>query len=369
MQIKFRCQHCNQLLGISSSRAGARVDCPGCGRSIQVPGSANRAADSSATDPPAPSEGKRDQTLDDALAALVQLSDQKSSSTARQSIPPENQSASSGRQSSQIVVDIPDQVEAAVLIQELSDEMTSLADSAPPSGGPSNAAQPVAAETRNRFWVSFPAMILLCAASFTAGLGAMHFWHLRDSASDDNQSAGDSGATQSGQNSADESSGAPTGNPVQESVGSQSTIVGTISWINDQGMSIPDSQALVLLLPRRTDRGIRFDGRSLRELALTTDQKALKAALRELNVSVTRADDSGQFIVNRTTSAESVLIAVSHHRSRAEDAELSADIAEVLSQYFDSTNGFIGRLAVTSQVVPPAKADENQVSVPLVISK
>ncbi|MBL8818651.1 MAG: hypothetical protein JNL58_21670 [Planctomyces sp.] len=368
MQIKFRCQHCNQLLGISSSRAGARVDCPGCGRSIHVPGAANRTAELSATDAAVRNEGKRDQTLDDALAALVQLSDRSSSSSLRQSGHPEHQSARSESQS-QIIADIPDQGEAAVLIQELSEEMTSLADSAPPPRSPSHGDMSVAAETRTRSWISFPATILLCAASFTAGLGAMHFWHLRDSASDDNQSAGDSGSTQSGQNSADENSGAPTGNPVQESVGSQSTIVGTISWINDQGMSIPDSQALVLLLPRRTDRGIRFDGRSLRELALTTDQKALKAALRELNVSVTRADESGQFILNWTSSAESVLVAVSHHQSRAEDAELSADIAEVLSQYFESTNGFIGRLAVTSKVVPPANADENQISVALVISK
>ena len=37
MPIKFRCQFCRQLLGISRTRAGAVVDCPQCGRSLRVP--------------------------------------------------------------------------------------------------------------------------------------------------------------------------------------------------------------------------------------------------------------------------------------------------------------------------------------------
>jgi ribosomal protein S27E len=38
MPIKFRCQHCQQLLGISRSQADAVVDCPRCGRALRVPG-------------------------------------------------------------------------------------------------------------------------------------------------------------------------------------------------------------------------------------------------------------------------------------------------------------------------------------------
>ncbi len=37
MSIQFRCVHCRQLLGISSSRAGTQVDCPACGRTLRVP--------------------------------------------------------------------------------------------------------------------------------------------------------------------------------------------------------------------------------------------------------------------------------------------------------------------------------------------
>ncbi|MDB5386941.1 MAG: hypothetical protein JWM11_2587 [Planctomycetaceae bacterium] len=37
MPIKFRCQHCKQLLGIAHSKAGSLVDCPTCGRTLRVP--------------------------------------------------------------------------------------------------------------------------------------------------------------------------------------------------------------------------------------------------------------------------------------------------------------------------------------------
>lgn len=37
MPIKFRCQHCKQLLGIAHTKAGSLVDCPTCGRTLRVP--------------------------------------------------------------------------------------------------------------------------------------------------------------------------------------------------------------------------------------------------------------------------------------------------------------------------------------------
>jgi hypothetical protein len=35
--IKFRCEHCNQLLGVSPGRAGKPVNCPKCGERVTVP--------------------------------------------------------------------------------------------------------------------------------------------------------------------------------------------------------------------------------------------------------------------------------------------------------------------------------------------
>ena len=37
MPIRFRCQFCNQLLGIARRKAGAQVECPTCHNHVQVP--------------------------------------------------------------------------------------------------------------------------------------------------------------------------------------------------------------------------------------------------------------------------------------------------------------------------------------------
>jgi hypothetical protein len=39
MPIRFRCQHCTQLLGIARRKAGSQVRCPTCQREILVPAS------------------------------------------------------------------------------------------------------------------------------------------------------------------------------------------------------------------------------------------------------------------------------------------------------------------------------------------
>jgi len=38
MPIRFRCPHCQQLLGIARRKAGTRVECPTCRASVLVPG-------------------------------------------------------------------------------------------------------------------------------------------------------------------------------------------------------------------------------------------------------------------------------------------------------------------------------------------
>jgi len=38
MPIRFRCEHCDQLLGIARRKAGTLVRCPNCQHDVQVPG-------------------------------------------------------------------------------------------------------------------------------------------------------------------------------------------------------------------------------------------------------------------------------------------------------------------------------------------
>ena len=111
MPIKFRCHHCRQMLGISQTRAGAIVDCPGCGRSLQVP-----LVDGISARPTTPATLRDTETKDpdpDLLDALLSLADLNSNtlgyaqpqetsgsgkSTSQQSVSDKKQQASSAEQ-------------------------------------------------------------------------------------------------------------------------------------------------------------------------------------------------------------------------------------------------------------------------------
>lgn len=68
MPIKFRCQHCKQLLGIAHSKAGSLVDCPTCGRTLRVPN-----LDGSIDPPPPLGMNLADDDLRNALDELGQI--------------------------------------------------------------------------------------------------------------------------------------------------------------------------------------------------------------------------------------------------------------------------------------------------------
>jgi phage FluMu protein Com len=53
MPIRFRCQHCGQLLGIARRKSGTQVQCPTCQRSVLVP-SESAATPAPVAAPPAP---------------------------------------------------------------------------------------------------------------------------------------------------------------------------------------------------------------------------------------------------------------------------------------------------------------------------
>lgn len=354
MQIKFRCQYCQQLLGISKSRAGARVDCPGCGRTINVPGDATSVAqpqvDESATD--------RDNSLDDALASLILLSESgnksrpKSASSVKSSPPSEQ-----GQESPESL--IPDFDEAAVVIRELANEAPN-AGSAGPARQGNNASFEAAAQRTSR-GISIVITVLLCVLSFAMGGGALEAW--RRLSKQESTSSSDSAAQRDQDvlemlREVDKDAAAREAAAQNQRPGDH-RVTGVVRWVTDAGKPEPDSQALVLLVPRRESAGLRFDGRSLREPSATIDQKALRSALREFGVTFARTGPDGRFELERTSAEKTELIVVSRHRSRPEGVDVPPAVAEALGQYFDSGLSFVGQLAVATQTLPamPTSAD------------
>lgn len=355
MQIKFRCQYCQQLLGISKSRAGARVDCPGCGRTINVPGDATSVAqpqvDESATD--------RDNSLDDALASLILLSESgnksrpKSASSVKSSPPSEQ-----GQESPESL--IPDFDEAAVVIRELANEAPNAGSAGPATRG--NTASFEAAAPRTSRGTPIVITVLLCVVSFAVGGGTMEAW-LRLS-KQESTSSSDSAAQRDQDvlemlREVDKDAAPREAAAAQNQSSGDHQVIGVVRWVTDAGKPEPDSQALVLLVPRRESAGLRFDGRSLREPSATIDQKALRSALREFGVTFARTGPDGRFELERTSAEKTELIVVSRHRSRPEGVDVPPAVAEALGQYFDSGLSFVGQLAVATQTLPamPTSAD------------
>jgi phage FluMu protein Com len=52
MPIRFRCRHCNQLLGIARRKAGCEVECPRCKKHITVPNEERAATEQAANEAP-----------------------------------------------------------------------------------------------------------------------------------------------------------------------------------------------------------------------------------------------------------------------------------------------------------------------------
>lgn len=345
MQIKFRCQYCQQLLGISKSRAGARVDCPGCGRTINVPGAAVQDPRDASDEPAA----GRDNSLDEALASLIRLSE-----SGNKPRPPASPPSEKGRET--VEPTIPDFDEAAIVIRELASE-------APVALPQSSSDRPVGGASRENLvaprGVPFLLTAFLCVSSFLCGGLALEAWN-RFTASTPRTA----GNVQTGDSSSDVLEDLRKAEEAEsahktEVKSEKGQVTGVVKWITDAGKTEPDALALVLVVPKRNAPGLKLDGRSLREAQETTDQKALRAALREFGIIFVRAKEDGSFAVARPSSEESELIIVSRHRSRPEGVELPVAISESLSQYFESGLSFVGQLAVKSVPLPAVVATGN----------
>lgn len=407
MAIKFRCPHCQQLLGISTTKAGTIVDCPACGRSVNVPtesGAAKR------TEPKQPSN--RDAGLLNALQELSALGGPTAKDVGPPPISkavsferkfpvlrtPTPQPGSADRDTMRIVPLANASANPDIGTQQKDghSELTGMADFentepllldetlenvglAPKQAddsqvsasitkrGPhdlnsalqeladvTNAAQSTAIrseqailESTSKRSVFLPLMFALPA--FAIGLLLGTFWK-----SPDPQSTSE--ATTKGGDAI------PAATAPAPKVGERQ-INGIVSYVDDSGRTIADAGAVVLLLPKLNTTRLRLDARPLREATDSKARQAVEAALKKLGGTVYQTDSSGQWTANESANTSLNVIVISRHRSRSETQPVPAEVLESLSNWFDSPLHIVGRLAVQQTVVPPASdADPNPTS-------
>lgn len=413
MAIKFRCPHCQQLLGISTTKAGTIVDCPACGRSVNVPiegGVAKR------TEPK--QQSNRDAGLLNALQELSALGGrttidvgprpilqtvprERKSPVLRTPFPQPDSSTGMDRDTMRIVplANASANPVAGLQQNELHSELLGMAhfenaeplilderlenvtldlnqaDDLPVSTSttrrgqhdlnpafqelvdvtdtaPSSPmrSQKVILEATPKRSLFLPLIFALPA--FAIGLLLGTFW----------KSHGPQSTSESTTNSGDAIPAATAPAPKM----GERQINGIVSYVDDSGSKIADAGAVVLLLPTENTTRLRLDARPLREASVSKARQAVEAALKILGGSVYQTDSSGQWTANESANTAFNVIVISRHSSRTESQPIPADALESLSNWFDSPLHIVGRLGVQQTVVPPA-SDKDPNPAPLQI--
>lgn len=406
MAIKFRCPHCQQLLGISTTKAGTTVDCPACGRSVNIPteGGAGKR-----TEPKQPSN--KDPGLLNALQELSALGGQTTKDvdppTLSKAIPRERKSPVLRAQSAQPDSDLnhdrdtmrivplantratpePDTLKedvrselaktapfedsAPLILAELREsaeidlnqavdspivaaatisrphDLTSalqeLADVPETVQSSAMRSQQAILQSTSKRSAFLPLMFALPA--FAIGLLLGTFW----------KATGPQTTTEPTPKSEEPIPAAMA--PAPEA--GERQLKGIVSYVDDSGSSIADAGATVLLLPAENTTRLRLDARPLRETTDSKARQAIEAALKILGGSVCQTDSTGHWTANVPANTAIHLIAISRHRSRTDSQSVPADALESLGSWFDSPLHIVGRLAVQQSAVPAANADRS----------
>lgn len=394
MPIKFRCKYCQQFLGIALSRAGAIVDCPKCGRSLQVPdpdGRAQRASESIG--------GASDGGDSDLLAALSELSaleaptdSRRSSATSVPSQPEKKRPAASRVVKPAVPVttssidpptadafvaadphedpldlfdtlDSPDLLDPPGLIDplDLDDPLQELAALSQPMNSPSSALSDELLSEMHR--VSHPGAPLLRIFGGLLMLligGACGWWLAKSGtlpmATIQNENP-DAAVVSDSPDDVDSPMQRPE-RAANDAAQQRLAFNGSVTYTDATGTQHPDSGALVMLLPLPREGTLKLDAQSLMQPSDHPDHKATLAALRQLEGDFAQADSTGRFQLQRPAGTDGQLIAISRHLQRPSDVSVASDVVAVLQNWFVSSSRMTGRLRV--QLLQSPAASQNQ---------
>lgn len=354
MPIKFRCTHCHQLLGISRTRATARVDCPRCGRSIRVPGADGDAdtADSGSQ------ERQSDGTLKKALGELLVLAAPESnapkpSGDTSVKTPPHSSRDHGAISLEPLPADDPIVVELQPQAMTPNPRAVERQDPDRPTSHPLAELARTAQKQRNsqetspqkeptrRISSVMSLMLLVVALAVGWGLGALQnrsLQTLADHQPDRLREAPD-----------------PNGQPI--AIDRQLT--GRIEYQDIDGQLLADDGALILLLPHPRVGSLLLDARSFQKGPRHPDRLATEAALISLGGRTARCDSDGRFSLSAEYEGPQVLIAISHHLERPDDVAADPGTRDVISAWFNSCDHMIGRRRVEMTRIDESVGEES----------
>lgn len=368
MPIKFRCQFCEQFLGISRSRAGATVNCPHCDRAVRVPESDKKTR----TETSAAVSRTEDDSLLSALTALSSLEEPgvPDRLQAPAAVPFSVSSLGDVSQSRSFVesqlIDPSTEVSGALVEPEYSAEPVALSDSlaelasldAHQGAEQTGVVFPDLLEdmksTRQSVWRSAPAILFfLC----TPLVGLAGGWWLAKSELVDLSlpfpwlNRVSSSLPQDSRSQAGFADGATNGTIPVLVTGAEKVLQGTIQYRSPAGQLLPDSGAMVLLLPVTRVGTLLFDAESLRQPKGHPDATVTLAALNALGGKVVRASPDGLFAISHQAHVDCSMIVISEHMQRPDGESVLPDVDRLLQNYFESPSQICRQLAVQFAVV------------------
>lgn len=386
MPIKFRCQYCNQLLGIAHGKAGKQVDCPTCGRTLQVP-----SQDGKAGSPPPPKIERVDPGLRQALDELARIGEQPVAGVlglGDQSLQLKREDLEPGLAAGESAIGEIEQLPVrkvmkplpamppaialeplpAAPIRQLSGSdsqnqvgpdhsavggpesvsaeeiLASLAKSASPQGGRPNAdypppvtsTKPAETSSARRYFTRWIVGVGLLAAlvGFSAGwsMASLSFPYAVES----RESHDKKGITLQGV-----SAMAPEGPRIK----------GRITRHDGKRGRLPDSGARVLVLPEDWKGTAPLSHLGFRPGDANREQERAKAALEAMGGRVATVDEDGNFEIALPQQGTYLLLVLSHFQGRSADFEWPAQLHRILARYFESPDRLVGQLAFQGEFV------------------
>lgn len=330
MPIKFRCPHCEQLLGISRSKANAVVDCPTCGRQLRVPG-----PDKQLAPIPDPQLDLGDAQLAEALRELAAipegsdegLADTPAPEARRQPVqvmavplpeaPAPKAKLVSPRRSSR-------ETSAQAETNEGEDPLVSLTEAA--DWDDVNDVDPP--------WYRHPAAraaLVLLAAGLFFGLG----YYVRDL----REMAVAEAASRKEEESRQRAVARKAAAGIRDLL---PAIAGRISYVTENGNLRSDRGARLIALPQQRKGDVRLSIVGFRSGDSEADVAVARAALRALGGDMAVADTEGQFQVLLPEAGNYHVVVLSRFQPVPPEKVAPPELMRILARDFDRPEQLLG---------------------------